>query len=194
MIYRVRENSSMLIIIDCSRKNILTTRYDQTLPKVAYRGRINLIGGAEDKGDSTPKDTILREIDEEIVDVNLKRAMLKKLKFYRDFLSIIPAFDGGPKSDYISLDSVFYTEIKDELMSEIAMKIKKGERLITEGLLTVVPIKDLGKELCAWSTAQILEYYFGCPMINHERAISVPLGTKTVGSHKKYRKSFEYIN
>lgn len=43
---KINENSSMLIISERDGSRLLVAEYDQTYFREAYRGRINLIGGA----------------------------------------------------------------------------------------------------------------------------------------------------
>lgn len=52
-------------VLTYNDKEILSNCYDETYPREIYRGRINLLGGGQGKGDISPEYTLKREINEE---------------------------------------------------------------------------------------------------------------------------------
>lgn len=214
MVHKINENSSMLILEgEKDSGNLLIAQYDYGFPRPAYRGRINLIGGAEEKGDVSPYDTMVREVIEEInIDPpkreefaseklisELRRQTIANLVHFKDFLSntLVPPKQGQTKgATYLSIDSVFYSQVGQGLFEDTKEQIQRRKRILTEGNLVAVTLSEIekGNPLTAWTTGEILEDYFRVEILNPDRVVSVPLKFNSRGEwpHERYREFFEY--
>lgn len=142
--YEIIENSSMMIVQRRSSKEgpFLCSEYDSTYPRPAYRGRVNLLGGAqefeiiktpEDKKlrvgliDQNPYETMRREIDEEVRNpknekgfarhsliCDLRKEMQRNLKDYADYFAVTPV---PPRTD--GSGRFDYVSIDSAFVSEI---------------------------------------------------------------------------
>ena len=61
----VHHHASVVIIESEEKPEFLFSLYDNTYPKVLYRGRVNLIGGNNNIEDNSPYDLLVRELKEE---------------------------------------------------------------------------------------------------------------------------------
>jgi len=135
------KNSSVVFIENEDR--YLMNIYDNTYPIGGFRGNYHLLGGGYERGDSSPKYTLRRELLEEM-NVELKRS--KFLKEYQIYFSNI---------DSIHRCNVFQSEVDFDTIDK---KIKRRERIINEGRLRILTKEDIksGKIRGAWGHASIM--------------------------------------
>ena len=142
--YEIIENSSMIIVQRGSSKEgpFLCSEYDSTYPRPAYRGRVNLLGGAQEfeiiktpggkrlrvsLKDINPAGTMRREIAEEVKNVGnkkgftrnstisgLRKEMQRNLKDYADYFAVTPV---PPRTD--GSGRFDYVSIDSAFVSEI---------------------------------------------------------------------------
>jgi len=194
MAHKITENSSMLLVQEKNSQRFLLSQYDATHPKESYRLRVNLIGGAQEKKDKSPYDTLVRELKEEFSPSfvhSLQKEILQKAQPYKDFLSIFQT-----PYEYVSIDSVYHSVIDRALFEEAENQIKKGKKLVREGLVKIVSLEDLvnGEPLTAWSTGEIISDIFNVKIPNPDQAVSIPMLTPIRDSHQAYREDFEYLD
>lgn len=80
------------VILAYNNQEIVSNVYDSTYPKEIWRGRINLIGGGQSKGDISPKYLLEREIKEEFKIDNSEAGY-----YDNNFSDIIGSGKGAPK-------------------------------------------------------------------------------------------------
>lgn len=80
----IHHHASVVIIESEEGREFLFAMYDNTYPKVLYRGRANLIGGNASAEDNSPYDILLRELEEEFA---IKKE--KKFEIEEDLTDIL---------------------------------------------------------------------------------------------------------
>lgn len=207
---------SVLVAYSPEAKKFLMGVYDQTYPKIAYRGSANNLGGNPEESDSSPEQVLLKEIFEEFnpahlnekkhlgkvewaldSDIRLVRnSLLGNIEPYQDFLVIAGEIPGGQKP-YTAIYSAFYNEISGRAIEIAEKNIRENRHLTTEGVVGVFTLEDLcssdKKEFStAHAAAPIINYKFNGANIPYPSALTAePIG-QTKKFFKDYLTDFEY--
>ncbi len=167
-----------VLIAESEKKNeFLFSMYDNTYPRIAYRGALNLIGGNPTK-DFSPLETLVREVNEEFdpeevknpgngkifapfEDINLiNNSLLLKAEPFADFYIRVLKEIPGASKPYSAIFSAYITKIPQEVFEMARQHIKDGKKIVTEGLLGISNIECLKKgRITAHGTPFVLGTY-----------------------------------
>lgn len=109
---KVKIHNHASVVLVYNENKILSNIYDYTYPKEIWRGRINLLGGGQDRGDISPRLLLEREIREEFT---IKPEGLRR--YDSNFSDIVGSGSGAPKiskfSSKIDIDLVKNSVLKN---------------------------------------------------------------------------------
>ena len=173
MVQVVHHHTSVVIIESQVKKEFLFSVYDNTYPKVLYRGRANLIGGNASAKDSSPYGVLVRELKEEFtilqeeaIDDNLIDILgknpgpqrVKKFASRRDISLIKKGIikNLSPFQDFLAkipslegspaflaIYSVFLSRLPYNIFKCAKENIEKGKGVKCEGYTVIASLDDL---------------------------------------------------
>lgn len=127
-----RHEGAAVIITNPSRTRFLVQRKDSGYPKASLQRTICLFGGKIEPDDDSPRDAVMREVWEEITDMDLCldiNIFCKHWKTYEELPSILSAGE-------TFVLHVFYVEISDAALDRAPLY---DYGVITEGYAEIVP-------------------------------------------------------
>ena len=166
---------------------LLMAVYDGTYPQVSYRFSANNIGGNPSPKDGSPRNVLLREIEEEYDsnhkektqfgetvlwapsdDIELIRnQLLQNAIPYGDFYVKATQFPTDPTTkNYSAIFSAFYAKVGKEVIEAAESNLRRCRRLSPEGLTGIFTLDELANDFVkgelstAHATAPILNHYF----------------------------------
>ena len=200
------EHSSMLLV----RKNgdlgkLILCQYNSTYPKIDYRLRVNLIGGAEEKGDKNPKHTLERELNEEISFAegnfapegfinSLREEVIRQVRYYGTFESFFLSYPNGLKRNYASIDTVYISDIDKEIFKKAEDFLRIGKSLVSEGSIGTFSLEGIreGDPLTAWDTGKIISDIYSVPIPNPDNVFCRRLKIGELEDYEKMRQLFSF--
>lgn len=202
----VDEHSSMLLVRSAQfPEKILIGQYDSTYPKEFYRFRVNLIGGAEDKDDKNPRNTLERELNEEFSYGGegfapeefigyLREEIKKRVKYQATYESFFLSYPGGPRKNYSSIDTVYISEIDDRHFKDVANLLDKWLKITKEGNVVIAEMEKIvkGDILTAWDTGKILADIYKKPIPNPDNVFCRKLNIPEILDYKHSRSHFSF--
>ena len=188
----VENHSSVVIIESEDSGQFIFSKYDPTYRIPQFRGNINLLGGRSDTKDAGPKETLIREVNEELCkpqedkgfaqkrDIKqLREEIIHNAEPYFDFL-IICSIEREKKVDVISC---YTSKISRAIFSNTSNQLRDGKRFVSEGLIEIVNTGDLvsGRYMPAWITSSIMSLYLEINLPNPHGLVG-----RVIGSPKNY--------
>lgn len=183
-------HSGQLIISNKSREEFFLARYDSHYRITKYRNYLNFIGGACEDEDSGPRETMEREVHEEVVDPEIAKQLLLEAIPFADYL-FSPFGD-----EREAICSVYYTVVKQELLEKLKEQIKRDKKVLTEGLASVVKIEDIqsGKEKLAWNAASVMRDFLGDDSFLLRKGITTEKIGMPLSSFRDYEPTYSHKN
>ena len=89
---KTKINNHASIVLVYNRDEILSNIYDGTYPREVWRGKINLLGGGQAKGDKSPRQLLERELNEEFKIEELK----ERRDYDENFSKLVGEGSGAP--------------------------------------------------------------------------------------------------
>jgi len=110
MLIDVHHHASVIIVYNSDI--LLSNIYDNTYPRESCRGRINLLGGSQNRSDKSPKDLLERELGEEF------RICVEDPGAYdKDYAGTVGAGSGAPKVEKFATQKDIEL-VKSEILSK----------------------------------------------------------------------------
>ena len=170
---KIRHHVGVVIIEAEKTGELLVSKYDETYPTKCFRGAINLIGGNHEKGDRSPLEILLREINQEL---SSNQEYTKRREIFHVIGEWRPAqeirlfaserdiflirgeiiYNIKPYKDYLcsfpsfegrdefdSLHSVFVSKIRQGIFELARKNINEGKGIKNEGFATICSFEEL---------------------------------------------------
>lgn len=145
--------SSICVIVNRSHTEVFLQQYDDTYHIEEFRGKYNYFGGNKED-DESPKETILRELEEEIIDANVLNCIKQRMIYIGTYLIVHPLGDNQYCAAY---ESIFLSVLDDNIFDD---HITENPSICSEGNAKKVKITTSLIYNGAWDTPFVSDFMF----------------------------------
>jgi 8-oxo-dGTP pyrophosphatase MutT (NUDIX family) len=180
----IRMTASAIIYKSSDPERLFGEIKDDTYPHERYRNRMVLIGGRKEDSDETPKDTLLRELAEELSINGEDREVLKSIVWsmngavvpFKKYLYRLPGGEGG--NEWREIMAILLIPLPDLVWESLERLQRKHANLSIESFTSLVSLKEIIEErvkMCPEMGAVLRDFFRAH---NNIKAEELPLASE----------------